>query len=148
MEMSGQCPVSDGRVNEKATRLTAFVVVLSLAAFLVWKQWWIGALLTADFLVRAFINARFSPAAQLACLLVKLTRSEPRMVNAAPKKFAAAVGFVLCLALTALAAAGLVTAARAAAGIVALCAALEAFFGFCVGCKVYAVAANIKRFGS
>jgi len=144
--MTELCPISGDLVDERATRIAAyFVVVFSvLLAWLAWQghpdaRWgtWVALALAADFLLRALAWRRFSPIAQTARLLHHLSGLEPRRINSGPKRFAAVIGFLFSLAIFITALLHLKVAGLVLALILTFFAALESFFGFCVACRVY-----------
>lgn len=137
--MQGQCcPISREMVDETIVRLNALVVLVLALAYLVLGHLWIPVLLLGDFFIRAFWRQRYSPVRYISALVQKTFKGQPRMVNAAPKVFAARVGF-FCVAVILLCAlipgAGMVS--RAFLVILMICAALESLFKYCVGCTMY-----------
>ena len=135
--MSGGCVFVAFQVNEKAARLTAFFIVLIIASFLYWRENWIIYAMTADFFIRAFVKPSFSPLSFISRILLSLVRVKPQLINAGPKLFAAKIGFVLCLVIIALEALLFPFWTNIAGGILIFCAGLEAFAGYCIGCKAY-----------
>jgi len=136
------CPISGDLVDERATRIAAFFVVI-IGALLAWRAgsghpWpWVALAMAADFLLRALAWRRFSPIAQTARLLHHLSGLEPRRINAWPKRFAAAIGFSFSLAIGI---AGLLhhgVTGLALALILVFFACLESLLGICVACRIY-----------
>ena len=131
------CPVSERRVDEKAVRFAAsLVLVLALSAFFL-KAWWLSLLLLVDFALRSGLAPSYSPIGFGANRLVRSLGIAPKPVDAAPKAFAAlcgvlfSAGLAICLWLQ---------WPWFSLGFLlpfAFCAALEAFLGYCVGCRVY-----------
>ncbi|WP_347352720.1 DUF4395 domain-containing protein [Intrasporangium sp.] len=133
-------------VDEITVRLVA-AVVLSLAVIaLATQQWWLYLLLAADFVTRSVVGPRWSPVARLVQQWVRpAVPTQPVLVPGAPKRFAAAIGAALTSAAVILwlvhattgssgAAVGLVVVAVA----LVVFPALEAVFGLCVGCRLFA----------
>jgi hypothetical protein len=58
-------------------------------------------------------------------------------VNVAPKKFAAALGFLVAGSIVLFQLLGLVLAAEIAGVVLIFCAVLETAFGVCLGCYAY-----------
>lgn len=138
MESVGvSCPVNGIRVNESVVRLIAAqVIVLALVAW--WfEQPFITLFLLIDFGFRAFSGMRFSLLRQSALGLSALLNIAPKPTDAAPKQFAALLGFIVValLLLTQLIQAPLV--ALFITAMLAVFAALESIFAFCVGCLIY-----------
>ena len=135
--MTETCPILPETVDERAARIGAGLALLVTAGAIVTGAAWVAFLLALDFALRSRGLVAFSPIAQGAKALRRFAGLAPLPTNAGPKRFAALVGVLF--------AGGIGVALRlhhprtalAVAGILALCAALEAFLGYCVGCKVY-----------
>jgi mono/diheme cytochrome c family protein len=95
--------------------------------------------LGADFLLRALGYRKYSPLATVARTIVSALRLDRQTVNAAPKQFAAKIGVGFALTAAVLAFLGLTLAAQLVAAGLLGAAGLEAFLGYCVGCKIYAL---------
>ncbi len=117
-------------------RLTALFVFLTCALAMATHSYWLAWLLAADFAVRAFTYFP-SPVG----LVVKAGRSvfpwQQQPVFAAPKKFAAGIGFIMALALSGSLFFSANTVTYGVGIILLTCALLEAAFSICVGCYVY-----------
>jgi len=137
--MTESCPISPDTLDDHATRIGAGLVILLTLASLWLGRVWLPLLLAVDFGLRSRGWNAWSPVARAAKALRSVAGLEPRPVNAGPKRFAALVGvlFSLCIALALLF--HHPRTAMALATVLFLCAALEAFLGFCVGCKVYSL---------
>jgi hypothetical protein len=135
--MTETCPISPNAVDEHAIRIGAALTILVVAAGLWLHNFWIPLLLAVDFGLRSRGWSDFSPIAQAAKLLRRASGIQPQPTNAGPKRFAALIGVLFSL--------GIAIAQwrhhpRVALGVgvvLILAAALEAFLGLCVGCKVY-----------
>ena len=129
--------------------VAATVLVIGLVAIGT-HQWWLYAVLAADFVPRAIWGPSRS---FLATAVLRFVRGHvpvpPRSTAGAPKRFAAVIGAVM----TSLAAVAWVVwlatglhAALAAVWVIAavmvLFPTLEALFGYCVGCRIYGVLAR------
>jgi len=127
-------------VNEIAARLVAAgVVVMTLAvALLGWT--WVLLPLAYGFLARVAAGPRYSPLGPLVTRVVVPRLSvAPRPVPGPPKRFAQAIGAILSVTAVVLAyGAGEPGAARVVAGLIAVAATLEAAFGLCIGCRIFA----------
>lgn len=127
-------------VDEVSARLVAAGVVTLSVATIVADQPWLLVLIAYGFLARVATGPRLSP---LGLLVTRVIRprvpAEPKLIPGPPKRFAQAVGAVFSLTAAVL---GLVLdldgAAYAVLGMLIVAASLEAFFGFCLGCKVFA----------
>ncbi|MEZ4926006.1 MAG: DUF4395 domain-containing protein [Saprospiraceae bacterium] len=135
---TASCPISPDRVNENVARITAFYVILiSLLGFIT-NSAIVFLLLGIDFAIRSFSSGESSPIRFLAKLSARMLNVPAKLTDAAPKKFAAGVGLVFAFVIGLALYAGFPTAAFIAGAILLVCAGLEGFFGFCVGCVVYA----------
>ena len=139
----------DGRVNENVVRLVAgFVLIFAIAT--VATGWVVLPLyLSVDFFLRAFTSIK-PPFALAAQQLAKTLNLEVKPIYAAPKKFAASIGFVFSVVISALFLAGFADTAKVVTGVLVLFATLESVFAICAGCYVYSwiVAPLIERFKS
>lgn len=122
--------------DEKKIRLVAAQVVLLTAISLFTHSLFPLFLLAADFALRAFSEQR-SPLAAIAGAISELLKWKPKLIFAAPKKFAAAIGFIFSLSILILAFLQQWTAAYIVGGVLIFFAALEAVLNICVGCYVY-----------
>lgn len=131
------CPISDQRVNEKVTRFNAFfTVVLVLAAF-AFNIWELMAFLAIEFFIRGFTRVKISPLTCVSYWLTKAFKLQQKMIDKAPKIFAARLGLTLSLVITVLFVLQQMQAAMIIAGVLTLFATLEFAFAFCAGCTIY-----------
>jgi hypothetical protein len=90
-----------------------------------------------DFLIRVFINPKFSPTLIIGRLIVR--RQTPEYVGAAQKKFAWVIGLILVLIMLVLVV--FVNSYSAITGIICLICLIfllfESSFGICLGCLFY-----------
>jgi hypothetical protein len=128
-------------VDDVTVRLIASVVLVLAVAALVLHQWWIYAVLAADFILRTSFGPRASPVAQLVLRLVRPRVSAPRRPTAGPpKRFAAGIGATLTSVAAVLWVQGVAGPVVVTIGAVMIVfPALESIFGICVGCKVFGV---------
>ena len=128
-------------VNEVAARLVATGVVVLSAVILVAQAPWLVALLAFGFVARVAAGPRLSPLALVVTrVLVPRLGLAERPVPGPPKRFAQGIGAVLSSAAAMLYFVfGLTNAAYALVAMVLVAASLEAFFGFCLGCTIFAV---------
>ena len=138
-------------VDGVTVRLVAGVVLAIGLIAIATGQWWLYLVLAADFIPRAIWGPGRSFIATAVLTWVRpRVSARPVSTAGAPKQFAAAIGAVMTslagLAwIVSLATGSPVaqTALYAIAAIMVVFPALEAFFGFCVGCKLYALLARI-----
>jgi hypothetical protein len=131
------CPVSGEKLNETVVRLVAFsvVVIACIAALSHWVL--VSLFLALDFSIRAFGSGEYSWLRYLAILLSRFFHLKNKSVDAAPKKFAAALGFAFSLSAAVLQLLHYNAAANVVLGILIFCALLESFLSICLGCMVY-----------
>jgi Domain of unknown function (DUF4395) len=128
-------------VNEVSARLVAAGVVAMALATIALDQPWLTLVIAYGFLARVLTGPTLSPLGQLVTRVVTPRLDlPPRPVPGAPKRFAQGIGLVFSATAAALA---LPLDQRGAAyivlGALAGAATLESAFGFCLGCKVFAL---------
>lgn len=131
-----QKSISKNHVDERVVRLVAAQVILLTLIVLLTGWIWLALFLAVDFALRAFTRIP-SPLAIIAKGFAKAFKLTPKPIFAAPKKFAAGLGFVFSLSITVFLYAHLYVAAYVTGGILIFCAILEAVFNICLGCYVY-----------
>lgn len=137
--MTGRCIISFTQINEKVARFNALLITAAALAFIFTPAKWIIYPLGVDFIIRAFWNSAYSPVSMVSRTLLKFINAKPLMINAGPKIFSAKIGFTFCVVIGILNASGIDTGANITAGMLTFAAALEAFLGYCVGCKIYSL---------
>jgi hypothetical protein len=127
-------------VNDVAARTVATGVLLLALAAIVLRQPWLTIPLAYGFVARVASGPRFSPLGLLATKVVapRLERFT-KLVPGPPKRFAQAIGAAFTVSALGLWLAGQSTAAYVLLGILLIPATLEAGFGYCVGCKLFAL---------
>ncbi len=131
------CPISDQRVNEQVTRLNAmFTIGIVVLAFAL-NSVLLFIFLMADFFIRAFTEIKFSPI-NFASHYMSHTLNLPiRMIDKAPKVFAARLGFLMTTVIAGLFIFSFKIASVVVAGILIFFASLEFLLAVCVGCMIY-----------
>lgn len=137
--MAEACPIVNFNVDEKVVRVNAFITLILLAVFVFTPWKWVIFVLAIDFFLRGFMKGKGSPLAAVSKLVLKALKISSAPINAGPKLFAAKIGFACSFLISIFYVFALMTPAYVVLGIVAVCAALEAFLGYCVGCKVYSL---------
>ena len=127
-------------VNDVAARTVATGAVLMALAVAALGWGWVLVPLTYGFVARVLAGPRISPLGQFATKVVapRLPQYE-KLVPGPPKRFAQGIGVTFTVTASVLWLAGAPTAARVAVGMLAGAAFLEAAFGFCLGCKIFAL---------
>ena len=128
--------------NESKIRLTAFFVLVLIIVYMITGIGLIPIFLLLDFTLRGFGLGAYSPLAFLAGHLATSLKLPVKPIYMPPKRFAARVGFLFCLAIVVAHYTDLSTLILSA--IIALFAALESLVGFCAGCYVYNAYARLR----
>jgi hypothetical protein len=128
-------------VNEVAARVVAGGVVVMTLLILIPSWTWVLVPLAYGFVARVAAGPTFSPLGRLATrVVVPVLPIPPRPVDGPPKRFAQGIGALLSVtAMVAHFAFGATTFALALVALITVAATLESLFGFCVGCKVFAL---------
>ncbi len=134
-------------LNEREIRASAGILFLLLfisLMFILFKgnflpiKYGLTVFLT-DFVVRVFVNPRFSPTLIIGRLIVG--RQQPEFVGAAQKRFAWIIGLVLSFVMFMLLV--VVNATSPMTGLICLTCLVflffESAFGICLGCKFYSL---------
>lgn len=126
-------------VNEYAARITAgLVVLLALGTAVTGSVWGLLAI-AAGFWLRVLFGPRVSPLALLSVKVIAPRLGRTRLVPGPPKRFAQGIGAVMSTLALALFLSGAEPAAWTVLGILVVAASLEAFAGFCLGCRAFAL---------
>ena len=126
-------------VNDTSARIVASGAVLMAAGYAVTGWAWILIPLTYGFTARVLSGPTFSPLARLATQVITPRLKGPhRIVPGPPKRFAQGIGALFSISASVLYLVDLGTASRWVAAALSGPAFLEAAFGFCVGCKMFA----------
>jgi hypothetical protein len=130
-------------VNEKAARVVAGFVLATVILILATSWYWLLIPLAYGFWARVLTGPTLSPLGRLAQRVIAPRLGPPKHVPGPPKRFAQGMGAVMstaalicAFAVSHQAADGVLIAFLPAAG-------LESIFGYCVGCKVFALLMRI-----
>ena len=133
-------------INENAARAVSGGVVIMAVAAIIFDQPWITLLLSYGYIARVSTGPRLSPLAIFVnkVFLPKLGIPN-KPVAGPPKRFAATIGgaFSFTAAILALGF-GLNGAAYIVLGGLIFAAGLESIFGYCLGCKIFAILMKFK----
>jgi hypothetical protein len=131
------CPISDQRINEQVTRFNAmFTIGIIMLAFAL-NSFLLLAFLMADFFIRAFTEIKFSPISFLSHSLSNTLNLPLKMIDKAPKVFAARLGFLMTAIITGLFVLELSLASVIVGSMLIFFASLEFLFAICAGCLIY-----------
>lgn len=131
------CPVSPERVDENRVRVTALGVILIMGVFFMTGNVLFPAMLVVDFFIRAFTRLTYSPLSWLAHKFVMVIGTNPVLIDKAPKVFAARIGLLFTISVTAASLLGFPLLANILGATLVLFAFLECGLNFCTGCWVY-----------
>jgi len=112
------------------------VAVIAITC-IIFSNYWAIVFLIFDFALRAFTTGKFSVLKFIAIKISDGFSISPKMKDLAPKKFAATLGFVFCLLITATFLLSFYTLALILTAIMTVFAFLESLFAICVGCYIY-----------
>lgn len=131
------CPVSEEKINEKVARIIAFFTILIVIAGVCFKSPVVIAALAIDFYLRTFTSGKYSPLRYISKRFSNYIGLSPKMVDAAPKKFAASIGLLFTISIAGLLSFSHDRSADILAAVLLICAGLESFKSICLGCIVY-----------
>ena len=126
-------------VNEYAARITAALVVALSAVTLLSGFGWGLAVIAAGFWLRVLFGPRISPLAQLSVKVLTPWLGRTRLVPGPPKRFAQGMGAAITTAAVVAFLAGAGTVVSVLLVLLVAAATLESAFGYCAGCKVFAL---------
>jgi hypothetical protein len=131
------CPISDQRVNEQVTRLNAMFTIGIIVLAFVLNSVALFIFLMADFFIRAFTEIKFSPIGFASNSLSNTLNLPARLIDKAPKIFAARLGFLMTTAIAGLFIFSFKITSIVLATMLIFFAGLEFLFAICVGCLIY-----------
>ena len=136
------CPLSKKTIDERASQLVGAFVLLLLIGTPFYPLYILHFLLF-DFLTRS-INTRYSPLARLSRLILDFFHLKPKPIGAAPKKFASRLGLLFVIILLGLLKINCLLGFNIIFTLFIIAVSLEAFFKFCIGCKIYTLLSYLK----
>lgn len=135
------------QVDPRGQRLAATLTSVVLAVVLLTGAGWLLALQAVVFAAGALLGVQASPYGVLYRRLVRPRLGPPReLEDAAPPRFAQAVGLVFALLGLVGFAAGSSVLALGATALALVAAFLNAAFGYCLGCEMFLVVRRIPLF--
>jgi hypothetical protein len=124
-------------VNEKAARVVAGGVLVTVLVTLATGWYWLLIPLAYGFWARVLTGPTLSPLGWTAQNVIAPRLGPKRPVPGPPKRFAQAIGAVMSTLALVLAFAVSHTAADVVLILFVPAAALESIFGYCLGCKAF-----------
>jgi len=137
--MAVSCPVALVRVDEHQVRVHALLVTLTAFGYVWSGSVWLLLFLAYDFIVRVSVTPKGSPMFLLSKGITALLPLAVKPVDAGPKRFAAKIGLLFVVLGVAGVATGGPEYGRWLMAVMGFFAAMEAFCGFCVGCRLYSL---------
>lgn len=131
------CPISDERVNEQVTRFNAMFAIVTIVLAFVLNSVLLIVFLMSDFFIRAYTVMKYSPISFMSFSLNNALGLPVRLIDKAPKIFAARLGFLMSTVIALLFAFEFKLASMIVAGVLVFFAGLEFVFAICVGCTIY-----------
>ncbi len=127
-------------VNEVSARLVAAGVVVMCSLTIGFNLRWATVVIAYGFVARALAGPKLSPLGQLVTRIVTPRLPfPPRLVPGPPKRFAQGVGAAFSVTAMVLSLVGSWGAAEVVLALLTAAAFLESAFGFCLGCKAFAL---------
>ncbi len=142
--MAHICPINGEKINEPTVRTVAGIVVILASFGIYFKLSSIFVLLAFDFFVRGFYKKEYSFLRLIAIQVTNLLNFKTKLIDSAPKRFAAKIGFIFSILTLALVLLHKFNFALIVTVILIVCAVLESVFGYCLGCQFYSIYITIK----
>ena len=132
-------------VNEVSARLVAGGVVVMAIVTISADLAWLSAVIAYGFWARVLTGPSLSPLGQLATrVLAPRIPAPAKLVPGPPKRFAQGIGTALSTTAAVLALGfDLCSVAYVLLGLLAAAATLESVFGYCLGCRLFALLMRI-----
>jgi len=133
------CPADLVTVNENKTRIVAFLVLLTVTAYLYSGYLFLPGLLLGDFVIRTTPYNEYSLLNLFSDGIIAIFNIKNKPVDRVPKRFAAGTGLAFTIFILVAAFVQLTTISFVLSGILVVFAGLESFTGFCAGCYIYSL---------
>ena len=125
-------------VNEKAARVVAGVVLITVLVILTTGAYWLLIPLAYGFWARVLTGPTLSPLGWTAQNVIAPKLGPKKPVSGPPKRFAQGMGAAMAtIALILWLVVGSETATDVVLGLFVVAAGLESIFGYCLGCQVF-----------
>lgn len=135
--MAQCCPLSHTKTDAYQERIEAFMTASVVAVFILSCSFVLPLILIGDFLLRLISKNRYGIFKPFARKFKKLFRLPRVQIDDAPKRFARILGMIMSLNLIVLYAFDQHEAAVILSLIFISLSLMDAFFDYCVGCKLY-----------
>jgi len=144
--MAHICPINGEKINEPTVRTVAGIVVILASAGIYFQLYFIFLFLGYDFFVRGFYKKEYSLLRFIAIQITNLFNFNEKLIDAAPKRFAAKIGFFFSILILVLFLLQQFYLALIVTTILILCAILESVFAYCLGCQFYSIYITTKDY--
>jgi hypothetical protein len=132
-----ECPVDFIKVNENQIRITASLIFFLSCIYLVFPHFLLAFFLLVDFLIRGFLNPKYSFLNFFSKRIVQSFDIKNKPTDRGAKRFAAKIGFVFATIIFLLNAFNFIEFSIYTAVIIVVFSFLESALGFCAGCYMY-----------
>ena len=146
MSFTDDGPVrAEPELDPRGVRFSAALTSVVLVLVLISSSGWLAAAQAVVFGVASIAGMRFAPYGVLYRLLLAPRLAPPtERENPAPVRFSQTVGLVFTVVAAAGYLSGLTVVGLVATAFALVAALLNAVFGFCLGCEMYALAARLR----
>ncbi|MFC4948506.1 DUF4395 domain-containing protein [Pseudonocardia sp. GCM10023141] len=137
---------ADPAVDPRGVRFNAALTTVVVALVLLSGSGWLLAAQAVVFALGAFVGLRYAPYSVLYRTFVAPRLGPPKeKEDAAPVRFSQTVGFVFALVGAVAYLTGFTTVGIVATAFALAAAFLNAAFGFCLGCEMYALIHRFRK---
>ena len=132
------CPVSFRDINENSSRLSVFILALSIFLYILTGNIFFMIGVAFDYSFRIFEKVKYSPVTFIADMIFKIPFFPVKKVNKGPKVFASRMGFTFAIiSVATFFVLPMPLVSVIFAWILFACTFLDAIFNVCFGCLIY-----------
>lgn len=131
------CPISIERIDSNVSRLTVFLNVVLMLAFMFTLQSAFIYIVAIDYFIRAALDVKYSPIRWVSLGIINGLHLKKKPIDLAQKIFASRLGFLCAFASSILIAFNQTAASVYVAGFLMILSTLDSVFNLCVGCLIY-----------
>lgn len=135
--MQQSCPINFQTYDNTTSRISSLNVALLIAVYLLTSQIVIMLFVMVDLVLRVFVDKRFSSIYYLSLSVKRLFGLHTVMKDSASKRLATYFGLLFSASIVIFHLVHFQEALYVTAAVYILCLLLDAFFDFCLGCKIY-----------
>lgn len=141
--MSNACPLNFKKVDSNLSRFSALSVALLVLFYLFTSNIYILIFLALDFIIKLFISKNLSPISTISRYIKTLFKVEERLTDGGAKRLAGFFGLFFVLLLIVMHSIAPWELSLGVAALFLVCSLLDAFFDYCIGCKIYFIIKKI-----